>query len=309
VTTDRGAVESDSDRAFERYREERSALVESYLDRFLPQEDEPPETLSRAVRYSLFAGGKRLRPLLVLASAEAVGGSVEDALPGAAAFEMIHTYSLIHDDLPSMDDDSLRRGRPTSHIVYGEAAAILAGDALQTHAFDVLAAPLEGCRAPAAVRLRAIAVLARAAGARGMVGGQVADLESEGRAIDGAGLEFIHRRKTGALIRAATHVGALLGGGTNEEVERLTRFGEEAGLAFQIVDDILDVEGSASTLGKSAGKDARAGKATYPRVHGIVEARRHAEELLSSALARLTPFGACGRPLAVLAEHMVRRKS
>jgi geranylgeranyl diphosphate synthase type II len=288
---------------------ERAALVEEYLDRYLPPESAPPSTLSRAVRYSLFAGGKRLRPALVLGAAEAVGGNLEDALPAAAAFEMIHTYSLIHDDLPSMDDDSLRRGRPTSHVVFGEAIAILAGDALQSHAFAVLADPLPPCRVPVERRLRALAELAKASGASGMVGGQVFDLESEGKRVDGAALERIHRHKTGALIRAAARVGAILGGAGEDDIDRLTRFGEEAGLAFQIVDDILDVEGSAQTLGKSAGKDARSGKATYPLVHGIEEARLRADELVSSALRRLEPFGAAGRPLALLAERMIRRSS
>ena len=288
---------------------ERTVLVEEYLDRYLPPESAPPETLSRAVRYSLFAGGKRLRPLLVLSAAEAVGGRVEDALPAAAAFELIHTYSLIHDDLPSMDDDSLRRGRPTSHVVFGEAMAILAGDALQSHAFALLADPPPPCRVASERRLRAVAELATAAGARGMVGGQVFDLESEGQPVDAAALERIHRHKTGALIRAATRVGAIVGGGSDEDLERLTRFAEEAGLAFQIVDDILDVEGSAETLGKSAGKDEKAGKATYPLVHGIEAARLQAEELVASALDRLEPFGAAGQPLAQLAERMIRRSS
>jgi geranylgeranyl diphosphate synthase type II len=307
VTTDRSTLDREMD--FERYLSERSALVESYLDGYLPPENTPPETISRAVRYSLFAGGKRLRPLLVLASAEAVGGSVSDALPAAAAFEMIHTYSLIHDDLPAMDDDSLRRGRPTSHVVFGEAVAILAGDALQAHAFQILAAPAVRCRVAPEVRLRAVALLAQAAGAHGMVGGQVADLESEGKPVEAAGLEFIHRRKTGALIRAACQVGALMGGGNEESVLALTLFGDEVGLAFQIADDILDVEGSDSTLGKSAGKDVRAGKATYPAVHGLEEARRHARELIAAALDRVARFGDAARPLARIAEHMIRRSS
>jgi geranylgeranyl diphosphate synthase, type II len=288
---------------------ERTAQVEEYLDRYLPPESTPPETISRAVRYSLFAGGKRLRPLLVLSAAEAVGGSVLDALPAAAAFEMIHTYSLIHDDLPAMDDDSLRRGRPTSHVVFGEAIAILAGDALQSHAFALLADPPPSCRVSPERRLRAVAELASAAGAGGMVGGQVLDLESEGRTVDAAALERIHRHKTGALIRAAARVGAIVSGASEDELHRLTRFAEEAGLAFQIVDDILDVEGSAETMGKSAGKDVKAGKATYPLVLGIGDARRKAEELVSSALDRIEPFGAAGHSLAELAERMIRRSS
>jgi geranylgeranyl diphosphate synthase type II len=307
VTADHETLEAEQ--SFERYLTGRAALVDAFLDRYLPRESSPPETISRAVRYSLFAGGKRLRPVLVLAAAEAVGGEIEDALPAAAAFEMIHTYSLIHDDLPAMDDDSLRRGRPTSHVVFGEAIAILAGDALQAHAFAVLADARPPCRVPAERRLRAVAELASAAGVAGMVGGQVLDLESEGRPVDAATLERIHRHKTGALIRASARVGAIVSGASEDDVTRLTRFGEEAGLAFQIVDDILDVEGSADVLGKSAGKDARSGKATYPLVHGIDEARRKAEELVSSARRRLEPFGAAGRPLALLAEHMLRRSS
>jgi geranylgeranyl diphosphate synthase type II len=307
VTPDSGTVETEE--SFSRYLSTRAALVDEYLDRYLPPESTPPETISRAVRYSLFAGGKRLRPVMVLGAAEAVGGELADALPAAAAFEMMHTYSLIHDDLPSMDDDTLRRGRPTSHVVFGEAIAILAGDALQTHAFAVLSDPLPPCRVPADRRLRAVAELAQAAGVSGMVGGQVFDLESEGKPVDAATLEQIHRRKTGALIRTAARVGAIVSGAREEEIERLTRYGEEAGLAFQIVDDILDAEGSDLTLGKSAGKDARSGKATYPLVHGIEEARRKAQELVASALHRLEPFGAAGRPLALLAEHMIRRTS
>lgn len=303
----RGAIENE--RSFDAYLAERAALVEAYMDRCLPPEGTAPATISRAVRYSLFAGGKRLRPVLVLASAEAAGGTPDEALPAAAAVEMIHTYSLIHDDLPAMDDDSLRRGQPTSHVVFGEAVAILAGDALQAYAFQVLAAPPQPCAVSLERRLGAVALLAEAAGARGMVGGQVADLESEARPVNAGELEFIHRHKTGALIRAATEMGAVMAGASEAEQERLARFGEEIGLAFQIVDDILDVEGSASTLGKSAGKDERAGKATYPLVHGIEEARRRAHELVSSALERVQCFGAPGEPLARIARRIVERSS
>ncbi len=307
MTADHETLEAE--KSFERYLAGRAALVEAYLDRYLPRESTPPETISRAVRYSLFAGGKRLRPVMALAAAEAVGGDVEDALPAAAAFEMIHTYSLIHDDLPAMDDDLLRRGKPTSHAVFGEAIAILAGDALQTHAFAILADPPSPCRIPAERRLQVVAELASASGAGGMVGGQVFDLESEGKPVDAAALERIHRYKTGALIRAAARAGAIVAGASEDQLVGLTRFAEEAGLAFQIVDDILDVEGSDATLGKSTGKDARSGKATYPLVHGIGEARRKAEELVSSALHRLEPLGAAARPLALLAGHMIRRSS
>ena len=292
---------------FDDYLAERAAVIESFLDGCVPGEDTPPATISRAVRYSLFAGGKRMRPILVLACAEAVSGRMEDALPAAAAFEMIHTYSLVHDDLPAMDDDSLRRGKPTSHVVFGDAIAILAGDALQTHAFRVLA---EGdSPVPSEKRLRAVARLAAASGASGMVGGQVADLEAEQTPADAAGLEFIHRQKTGALIRAAAEVGAIIGGGSEDDIERLTLYGEHIGLAFQIIDDILDVTGTADTLGKSAGKDARAGKATYPQVHGIDNAREKAQELVAKALDALAPFGESAEPLAELAKLFLRRTS
>lgn len=293
--------------SFERYLGERGSRVERYLDAYLPTETRPPASLARAVRYSLFAGGKRMRPVLVIAAAESVGGSVEDALPAAAAFELIHTYSLVHDDLPAMDDDSLRRGQPTSHVVFGEAMAILAGDALQTHAFALLSGPPGECAVPAERRLRAIAVLAEAAGAAGMVGGQVADLESEGKPPDAQALEFIHRHKTGALIRAAVEVGAIVGGADEETVARLRGFGEDVGLAFQIVDDILDVEGSADVLGKSAGKDAEARKLTYPLVHGIEPARARARELLEKALDRIETLGEAAAPLRALAHRVVER--
>lgn len=293
--------------SFESYLAERRAIVERFLDQWVPCEDVPPETISRAVRYSLFAGGKRLRPILVLASTEAVGGHLEHALPAAAAFEMIHTYSLIHDDLPAMDDDSLRRGQPTSHVVFGDAIAILAGDALQTHAFHVLS---EGSSTvDADRRLRALAILAHASGASGMVGGQVADLEAEGQDIEARGLEFIHRHKTGALIRAACEVGAVIGGGDTAQVAGLARYGESIGLAFQIIDDILDVTGNPATLGKSAGKDAKAGKATYPHIHGMERAKARASELVGAAVEELTPFEQRAQPLRRLAQRILDRTS
>jgi geranylgeranyl diphosphate synthase type II len=316
-------VESVSD--FEQYLLEKRHAVDSFLDDYLPSEDTPPVMISRAVRYSLFAGGKRLRPILVLASAAAVGGEDEAALPAAAAFELVHTYSLVHDDLPSMDNDSLRRGKPTSHVVFGEAIAILAGDALQAHAFQVLASShmrpsstsdsdsdsssISEREQKARSRLRAIAILAKASGASGMVGGQVADLESEGKAIDAESLEFIHRHKTGALIRAACEVGAILGGGTDSEVDTLAQYGSDVGLAFQIVDDVLDVEGSAESLGKSSGKDEKAGKATYPQIHGMENARKHARDLVSRAVERIEVFGPNATPLKWLAERIVARRA
>jgi geranylgeranyl diphosphate synthase type II len=294
---------------FNEYLATRAAAVDRYLDGYIPSEDTYPESIYRAMRYSLFAGGKRMRPVLTLAAAEAVGGSVEDAMPAAGALEMIHTYSLIHDDLPAMDNDSLRRGKPTSHIVYGDAVAILAGDALLTQAFHLLAgAPVKN-PSEAERRLRSVAILADAAGVKGMVSGQVVDLESEGTPVGEKTLEYIHEHKTGSLIRAAAEIGALLGGGSEEDIDRLARYGRKVGLAFQIVDDILDVEGDAEILGKSAGKDETAGKVTYPSIHGVEAARGRAMELAEEAVQLVAPIGQPGEPLVYLARRIVERHS
>ncbi len=292
---------------FEAYLANRRAMVETFLEHCVPSDDSPPETISRAIRYSLFAGGKRLRPILVLAAAEAVGGRLDHALPAAAAFEMIHTYSLIHDDLPAMDDDSLRRGKPTSHIVFGEAIAILAGDGLQSRAFAVVSNGPSSV--PAERRLRAVELLADAAGVSGMVGGQVADLEAERKDIDADGLELIHQQKTGALIRAASEVGAVIGGGNREQIAGLAHYGASIGLAFQIIDDILDVTSDTETLGKSAGKDEKAGKATYPNILGIDVAKQRAADLVTVALEELAPFDERAQPLARLAQRILDRRS
>jgi len=298
---------------FDRYLAERAREVESFLDRNLPTEDAFPPSIHRAIRYSLFAGGKRLRPVLALASAEAVGGRAEDALPAAAALEMIHTYSLIHDDLPAMDNDDLRRGKPTSHVVFGEAIAILAGDALLTHAFHVLATAASTNGTPETSegerRLRAVSLLAEAAGMNGMIGGQVIDIESQGRGVDEKTLDQIHQKKTGALMEVAARLGAVMGGGEDDQIETLGGFGREVGLAFQIVDDLLDVEGDAATLGKSAGKDLKAGKATYPSVHGLENARSRARTLAQRASDLVAPFGPAGEPLVCLARRIVDRSS
>jgi geranylgeranyl diphosphate synthase type II len=290
--------------------DERRGSIETALDRALPSETAWPETIHRAVRYSLFAGGKRIRPILVLASAEAVGGAREDALPLACAVEMIHTYSLIHDDLPAMDDDDLRRGRPTNHKVYGEAIAILAGDALLTQAFQHLAQLPENASEIAVRRgLKATAILAEACGTTGLVGGQVMDLESEGQAIPADALERLHRAKTGALLSACVRGGAVLGGATIEQLERLTRYASAVGLVFQIVDDILDVTESAAQLGKTAGKDVQAQKATYVSVHGIAKARAMAAELLQQALDAVAPLGERASLLGGIAHLIVERKA
>jgi geranylgeranyl diphosphate synthase type II len=292
----------------------RRAALEVALDLALPDERAWPATIHAAVRYSLFAGGKRIRPLLVLAAAEAVGdpgpGGAAAAMPLACAVEMIHTYSLIHDDLPAMDDDDLRRGKPTSHKVYGEAIAILAGDALLTRAFHLMAdVPPDTGTDAIRRRLDAIAVLGEAAGTTGLIGGQVLDLESEGRAIDAAVLERLHRAKTGALLSACVRGGALLAGAGADDLARLEAYGSAIGLAFQVVDDVLDGTSSDAALGKTAGKDAAAGKATYVSVHGLARAREIASGLLAEARTAVGPLGPRGLVLAGLAEMIVGRRS
>jgi geranylgeranyl diphosphate synthase type II len=284
--------------------------VEQALAASLPRENAWPETIHRAVRYSLSAGGKRIRPVLVLAAGEAVGGACEELLPLACAVEMIHTYSLVHDDLPAMDDDDLRRGKPTSHKVFGEAIAILAGDALLTRAFELLAEVPEAWDAERLRRRqRATALLARACGTTGLIGGQVMDLESEGREIAAAELERLHRAKTGALLSACVRGGAILGGADEVELERLDRYASAIGLAFQVVDDVLDATETAEKLGKTPGKDQAAGKSTYVSVHGLERARTMAVELREEALAALAPFGVRGALLAAIARLVVDRRS
>jgi geranylgeranyl diphosphate synthase type II len=291
------------------YMAERARAVDLALGRFLPAESAPPETLHRAMRYSVFAGGKRLRPVLVAAGAEAVGGRPDDVMPTACAVEMIHTYSLIHDDLPAMDNDDFRRGAPTSHKVFGEAIAILAGDALLTLAFRLLAdsAPdgSDGGR-----RLHDVLVeIADAAGSAGMVGGQVADIESEGKKVGAETVDYIHTHKTAALIRASICAGAILAGGTDTQLSALRLVGRNLGLAFQITDDILDVTATTEELGKTAGKDQAQQKATYPAVHGIEASRRRAQALVAEAHAALGPFGPRSRPLSALGTFMIERKA
>lgn len=288
---------------------ERTALVDAALDRFLPQEQLLPARLHQAMRYSVFAGGKRLRPVLMLAACEAVGAEAERVLPAACAMEMIHTYSLIHDDLPAMDDDDYRRGRLTSHKVFGEATAILAGDALLTQAFALLADPSVLAGVSAAVRLQVISTIASAAGSFGMVGGQVVDMESEGQTFDLPTLEYIHTHKTGALILASITTGALLGGGSPEELRALERYGAAIGLAFQVADDILDIVGDQVTIGKDVGSDEARGKATYPALLGLAEARNRARDLRDAAITALTPLGARGERLQQIANFVVERTS
>jgi len=284
--------------------------VEQGLDEALPGAAEWPATIHAAVRYSLFAGGKRIRPLLSLAAGEAVGADLDQVMPLACAVEMIHTYSLIHDDLPAMDDDDLRRGKPTCHKVFGEAVAILAGDALLTHAFQLMAGTPAGAGDDrVGRRLRAIGILGEACGTKGLIGGQVMDLESEGKAVGAADLERIHRAKTGALLSACVRGGAVLGGASPEDEGRLARYAAAVGLAFQIVDDILDATEGAAQLGKTAGKDAAAAKATYVRVHGLERSRAMARELLDTALGAVLPLGARGTLLSELARLIVERRT
>jgi geranylgeranyl diphosphate synthase, type II len=287
---------------FERLLGRMQPLVEQALKQFAWPEADAPTRLTQAMEYSLQAGGKRLRPMLVFAGCEAVGGNVQQAMPVAAAFELVHTYSLIHDDLPAMDDDDLRRGQPTCHKAFDEATAILAGDAMNTYAFQAI---LEGV-SDHAKAVAAALELARAAGLEGMVGGQMADLESEGAEADEERLRYIHSRKTGALIAAAVVCGGVVGGADKPTLEKLRRYGQQVGLAFQVVDDILDETASAEQLGKSPGKDSAKSKLTYPRVIGLEAAKQQAQELIQSALAELN-----GLPkpeaLKTIAEYFVAR--
>jgi geranylgeranyl diphosphate synthase type II len=281
--------------------------VERALDRWVPPQDANPATIHSAMRYSLFAGGKRIRPLLAVATAEAVSDAPVGIESCACALEMIHTYSLIHDDLPALDNDDLRRGRPTCHKVYGDAMAILAGDALLTLAFQVLA---EMEHADASKRIELVNELATASGTvGGMIGGQVNDIEGEGEHPTAHLLESIHRAKTGALLRASVRMGAIYAGAAAHQLAALTSFGEHIGLAFQIVDDILDVEQSSEALGKTAGKDAAQQKITFPAVYGVERSREMAEEERLAAHLALQPFDDRAQRLRELADLVVRRQA
>ena len=290
------------------YLKRRAVEVNEWLDRLVPSESTPPETIHRSMRYSLLAGGKRLRPALVLASGEALGADTDDLMPAACAIEMIHTYSLIHDDLPAMDDDDLRRGRPTCHKAFGEAIAILAGDALLTQAFRVLAAnaPLRDAER----QVRVIREIATAAGTiDALIGGQVADIEGEGKAVDASMLEYIHRSKTGAMITASVVVGGIIGGAADDQTDKLRAYGERIGLAFQIADDILDVTSTSEQLGKTPGKDLAASKATYPAVHGIAASEGRARELVGEAVEIVSRLGADTQILQEIARFIIARNS
>ncbi|MCL0063000.1 polyprenyl synthetase family protein [Peptococcaceae bacterium] len=266
-----------------------SKLINEALDDLIPPSSDYPELIHEAMRYSLMAGGKRLRPALVIGAAQAVGCNYERVLPTACAFELIHTYSLIHDDLPAMDDDDYRRGKPTCHKVYGEAMAILAGNALLTLAFELIAKNAD--TVPAELVLRVIREVAVAAGSKGLVGGQVVDIVSSSENVSKEVLEYIHRHKTGALLRAAVRCGAILGGADEKQLTALTTYAENLGLAFQIVDDILDVKGDSSKIGKSVGSDEKNKKATYPAVYGLKAAEQKVIQLTENAIKALEMFG------------------
>src|ERR1700730_3523394 len=287
------------------FEEDRAAVADA-LERLMPGEDAPPPSIHRAMRYSVQAGGKRVRPILCLESARIFSADVTAALHPACAIEMIHTYSLIHDDLPALDNDDLRRGKPTCHKKFGEASAILAGDALLTLAFETIGAtPVAPAHCVAIVK-----EVASAAGTvNGMVGGQVADLEAERQRIEPEMLEYIHRSKTAALIRASVTSGALCAGASPDNVARLRRFGETIGWAFQVTDDILDVEESSAALGKTAGKDIAQQKATYPAIHGLRRSHEIANDLASKAIAELAPYREAATRLKEIAEYLVIRRA
>jgi geranylgeranyl diphosphate synthase, type II len=286
--------------------EEDRIAVDASLDRLMPAATAQPPSIHQAMRYSVFAGGKRIRPILCLETARIFDSNVAPAHYPACAIEFIHTYSLIHDDLPALDNDDLRRGKPTCHKQFGEAAAILAGDALLTLAFETIAAtPVDAAR-----RVAMLAEISSAAGTvNGMVGGQVADLEAEGQRIGSQMLEYIHRSKTAALIRASISSGALCAGASPENVARLRNFGESLGLLFQVTDDILDVEESSAALGKTAGKDVAQQKATYPAVHGLERSHEIANELAAKAVAALSPFAERASRLREIANFLVQRRA
>lgn len=288
------------------YLQEKKDIVEKALDESLPLEK--PEKIYEAMRYSLLAGGKRLRPILCLATANLLGQIEAVAMPTACALEMIHTMSLIHDDLPAMDNDDYRRGRLTNHKVYGEDIAILAGDGLLAYAFEFVAQNTQGIPADRVVKV--LAILGKAVGANGLVGGQVLDLECEGKSdVTADTLSFIHRRKTGALLEACVLSGAVLAGASEDDLTRLSVYAQNIGLAFQIVDDILDVTATSEELGKTAGKDISAQKATYPRIWGLETSRQKAQALVEDAIAQLEVYGAKAEALVAIAEYIINRKN
>ena len=306
VQADKKLIEPETHTIFDlnSYLKQQKALVEQALDCSL--EVAKPEKIYEAMRYSLLAGGKRLRPILCLATCDLIGGTQEMAMPTACALEMIHTMSLIHDDLPAMDDDDFRRGKLTNHKVYGEDIAILAGDGLLAYAFEYVATQTKNV--PSKNILRIVACLGRTVGAAGLVGGQVLDLESEGKSdISAETLSFIHTHKTGALLEASVISGAILADAPEEDIQRLSQYARDIGLAFQIIDDILDITATDEQLGKTAGKDLEARKATYPSLWGLEKSRLKAEELVDNAIAQLSVYDAKAEPLRAVANYIVTR--
>jgi geranylgeranyl diphosphate synthase, type II len=290
------------------YLKEKKEVVDSFFRSYFRNHFRP-SVLHDAMLYSLFAGGKRIRPILALAAYEACGGDSAEIVPYASTLELIHTYSLIHDDLPAMDNDDLRRGKPTNHKVYGEAVAILAGDALLTEAFCILADPSWSHGIEKTNLLKASQEIASASGARGMVAGQVQDVLAENSELDGDTLQFIHEHKTAALIRASVNLGPLLYGSSPDVLDAMTRYGNDIGLAFQIIDDILDVVGDTEEIGKSVGSDERINKMTYPKLYGIAKSREIAEQLLSDAVSYLGIFSSEADPLREIARYLLNRRS
>jgi geranylgeranyl diphosphate synthase, type II len=289
------------------YLQEQRGKVEEALALVLPEPEGPAADVVKAMRYSLFAGGKRLRPILCIAGTEALGIDGSRVMPVACALEMIHTYSLIHDDLPAMDNDDMRRGKPTNHKVFGEAVAILAGDGLLTEAFRVMTQTPLGKIRPEAL-LKVIRLIAQASGYQGMVGGQVTDIQSEGKTTAPSTVEFIHSHKTGALITASVASGAILGGASEAQVNAVTQYGRGIGLAFQISDDILDVEGDSEDMGKGVGGDARKKKVTYPSVHGLVRSKEIQRQSIDQAIHSLNVFDSKADPLRAIASYIIERK-
>lgn len=288
--------------------EEKINLINDNLDKFLPQEHTVPEQAHESMRYSVLAGGKRLRPVLVIAAAEAVGGNAKLVMPTACALELIHAYSLIHDDLPAMDDDDFRRGKPTNHKVYGDAIAILAGDALLTLAFELMADNVQ-TGAGASEVLQVIKEVSHASGSMGMVGGQVVDIKSENKEISFETLNYIHSHKTGALFKASVRAGAILSQATEKQLDALTKYAECLGLAFQITDDILDVEGDSDKIGKAVGSDIKKQKATYPSIFGIDQSKQMAYNSVSEAVDALAIFGEEANILRDIAKYLLNRDS
>lgn len=295
--------------SLDEYLKGRKKIVDEALDRYLPGEDTFPSSIFKSVRYSVFAGGKRIRPILCMGSAEAVGGNIEEVLPVACALELIHTYSLIHDDLPVMDDDDYRRGKLTNHKVFGEDIAILAGDALLTEAFRLMSKKEFAGKTPPDRLLSVISDISEAAGFLGMVGGQIVDVQSEGKKVGEETLNYIHTHKTGAMITTSIRAGAIISGAGNNEIAALSDYGRHIGLAFQIADDILDVEGNQETLGKDIGSDRKRGKVTFPAIFGMEKSRKKARDLVNKALADIAQFDSRAEPLRMIATYIIERSS